>query len=89
MRDDTPARERRAEEIGLFRYGLISDVIRSADGDASIKLYERLREKAAHAYCIPGTRRTRVAEETMRDWIQLYKAGGFDALKPKPRKDIG
>ena len=27
--------------------------------------------------------------ETLRDWMQLYGAGGFDALKPKPRKDIG
>jgi transposase InsO family protein len=27
--------------------------------------------------------------ETLRDWLGLYRAGGFDALKPKPRKDIG
>jgi putative transposase len=89
MRDDTSGRDKRTEEIALFRYGLISDVIRPADGHASIKLYERLREKAGRSYCIPGTRRTHVAVETLRDWIQLYQAGGFDALKPKPRKDIG
>jgi putative transposase len=89
MRDDTEAREKRAEEIALFRYGLISDVIRPADGDGSLKLYERLREKAGRSYCIPATRRTHVAVETLRDWIKLYRAGGFDALKPKPRKDTG
>jgi transposase InsO family protein len=25
----------------------------------------------------------------MRDWMKLYQDGGFDALKPRPRKDIG
>lgn len=89
MKDDTDRRAQRAEEIGLFRYGLISDLVRPAGGEANRRLYERLREKAGGSYCIPGSRRTRVAEETMRDWIQLYKEGGFDALKPKARKDIG
>lgn len=89
MRDDKPERDKRAEEVALFRYGLISDMLRPADGDASIKLYERLRDKARRSYCIPGTRRTHVAVETMRDWMKLYQQGGFDALKPRPRKDIG
>jgi putative transposase len=30
-----------------------------------------------------------VAVETLRDWLSAYKAGGFDALRPKPRADIG
>ena len=25
----------------------------------------------------------------MRDWLQLYRRGGFDALYPKPRADRG
>jgi putative transposase len=89
MKDDPEARAKRAEEIGLFRYGLISDLIRPDDGDPPLTLYERLRAKAGRSYCIPATQRTRVAVETLRDWIQLYKEGGFDALKPKPRKDLG
>ena len=89
MRDNETERAQRAEEVALFRYGVISDVIRPAEGDDDKTRYERLRAKAGRTYCIPGTRRTRVAVETLRDWIQLYCAGGFDALKPKPRKDIG
>jgi putative transposase len=91
MNDPRSAREQRAEEIALFRYGLISDLVRPADGDPSTRptLYARLREKAARSYCIPGSRRTHVAVETMRDWLALYREGGFDALKPTPRKDIG
>jgi putative transposase len=91
MKDDKSARERRAEEVALFRYGLISDLILPAAGDdlPTPTLYTRMRTKARLSYCIPGTRRTHVAVETMRDWMTLYKEGGFDALKPKPRKDIG
>jgi transposase InsO family protein len=89
MKDDSEARAKRAEDVALFRYGLISDLVRPDDGDPNLKLYERLREKAGRSYCIPSTRRTHVAVETLRDWMQLYRQGGFDALKPKPRKDIG
>jgi putative transposase len=89
MRDDETRRAERAEQVALFRYGLISDLVHPAAGDEQRLLYERLREKAAKSYCIPGSRRTRVAVETLRDWLTLYKAGGFDALRPKPRADIG
>jgi putative transposase len=89
MNDDESRRANRAEEIALFRYGLISDVLHPAAEDEGRRLYERLREKASKSYCIPGSRRTRVAIETLRDWLTAYKAGGFDALRPKPRGDIG
>jgi len=89
MRDDESKRAERAEQIALFRYGLISDLVHPAEGDEHRRLYERLRDKAAKSYCIPGSRRTHVAVETLRDWLTAYKAGGFDALRPKPRADIG
>jgi len=87
MQDDETRRAERAEQIALFRYGLISDLVHP--GDDARRLYERLRDKAAKSYCIPGSRRTRVATETLRDWLTAYKVGGFDALRPKPRADIG
>jgi len=87
MRDDETRRAERVEQIALFRYGLISDLLHP--GDDTRCLYERLRDKTAKSYCIPGSRRTRVAVETLRDWLTAYKAGGFDALRPKPRADIG
>ncbi|MGA2451500.1 MAG: hypothetical protein ABTD50_22820 [Polyangiaceae bacterium] len=77
MRDDETGR---AERVALFRYGLISDLVHP--GDETRGLY-RLREKAAKSNCIPGSRRT------LRDWLGAYKASGFDALRPKPRADIG
>ena len=81
-------RTEHVEQIALFRYGLIAELDRPSP-DEGRKLYARLKEKAKKSYCIPGSRRTSVAVETLRDWLDLYRAGGFDALKPKPRKDIG
>lgn len=52
-------------------------------------LYERLRQKAAADYTIPGSSRTRVAAETMHHWIKAYRHGGFEALYPKGRADRG
>ncbi len=89
MRDDETRRAERAEQVALFRYGLISDLVHPAAGDETRRLYDRLREKAAKSYCIPGSRRTHVAVETLRDWLGAYKAGGFEALRPKARADIG
>jgi transposase InsO family protein len=75
-------------QVALFRYGLIADLIHLPRGKGS-RLYAKLREKAALDYTIPGTHRTRVEVETIRDWLGQYRRGGFDALKPKPRSDIG
>ena len=52
-------------------------------------MVDKMRDKAGQPYTIPGTNRTRVAAETIRGWIKLYRYGGFDALYPKPRTDRG
>jgi transposase len=79
--------KKRSEEVALFRHGLIADLARMEPGTKG--LYRLLEVKAAADYCIPGSTRTRVAEETLRTWLRLYRRGGFEALKPKPRKDAG
>lgn len=75
------------QAIALFRYGLIADVLHLPAGSRG--LYECLRQKAAAYYTIPGSSRTRVAAETLRHWIKLYRRGGFEALYPKARADRG
>ena len=74
-------------EIALFRYGLIADLVRLPPGTKG--LYRQLEQKAAKEYTIPGTSRTSVAAETLRDWLKRYRKGGFDALLPKARADRG
>jgi transposase InsO family protein len=77
----------RRHAIALFRYGLIADLVRLQPGSKG--LYALLTQKAAGEYTIPGSSRTRVAEETIRDWLKAYRRGGFEALLPKPRADRG
>ena len=76
-----------ADTVALFRYGLIADLRDVRPGDRS--LHARLEEKADREYDIPGTTRRRVAAGTLREWLYAYRRGGFDALKPRPRRDVG
>jgi len=82
MNDDT---KKLNEQIALFRYGVIADLTQRETGKPGIG--ERLKQKAAQTYCIPGTLRTRVAEETIRGWIKMYKQGGFLQLNEKAGKN--
>ena len=75
------------QAVALFRYGLIAELLHRPNNQPG--LYQRLREKASQDYQIPGSLRQRVAAETLRHWIKDYKRGGIDALKPKPRNDLG
>jgi transposase InsO family protein len=77
----------RRQAIGLFRYGLIAELAQLPPGHKGLS--ERLAAKAALEYTIPGSTRTRVAAETLRDWLKAYRRGGFDALLPKERADRG
>ena len=57
-KDQTTESGQRADEVALFRYGLIADLVHLQPGERGI--YARLREKAAQTYDIPGSRRGRV-----------------------------
>ena len=76
-----------SENVALFRYGIISDFVNLPPGTKG--LYAQIKKKAEQDYLIPGSRRTIVAEETIRSWLKKYRVGGFDALLPKERKDKG
>ena len=76
-----------ARAVALFRYGVIAELLRLPPG--SPERAEALRAKAQQDYAIPGSRRTRIAAQTLRDWLRLYDQGGFDGLHPKPRADRG
>ena len=75
------------KEVALFRYGIIADFVNLPPGTKG--LYAQIKIKAEQDYLIPGSRRTKVAEETIRSWLKKYRVGGFDALLPKERKDKG
>ena len=74
------------QKIALFRYGVIAELL-SLHGQKGIQAV--LQEKAARTYQIPGSHRTRIASETIRGWLKLYRKRGFDGLIPKLRRDLG
>lgn len=74
------------EKVALFRYGLIADLLHLSPNEG---LYRKLREKAEKSFSIPGSRRTKVAAETIRGWLGKYRRQGFEGLTPKPRRDVG
>ena len=77
----------RCNAIALFRYGLIADLLHWPRGKRGMSAL--IEEKAGREYDIPGSRRCRVAPETIRGWLKAHRRSGFDALLPKPRSDRG
>ena len=82
--DQETTRRARAREVGLFRYGLISDAL---DAGLSTKQRGRLiRAVAARIHPGPFGAPVRVSRASLDRWIRAYRAGGFAALVPAPRR---
>lgn len=74
----------RANAIGLFRYQLICPAL---EGGLSTKQRGRLvREIAGRHHVDPFGTRVQIARPTLDRWIRRYRAGGFEALVPEPRR---
>jgi len=84
QQEEDNARRARAREVGLFRYGLIAEALEPA---LSTKQRGRLvRSIAARAQPGPFGAPVRVSRATVDRWIRDYRAGGFAALVPAPRR---
>ncbi len=83
----TDNKQEHLQQVALFRYGLIADLIHLPRGTKG--MYERIRKKAGIEYDIPGSTRTHVAPETIRGWLKQHRRHGFDGLVPKLRNDRG
>lgn len=75
-------RAERARRVGLFRYELIQDVI---DPQLSTRQRGRMvRELAEREHPGPFGEPVRVSRQTIDRWIRWWRAGGFEALVPRP-----
>jgi len=70
----------------LFRYSLIREAADPALSKADRGLL--VRGLAARDHVGPDGTRVRVGRSTLDDWIRDWRAGGFDALVPKPRAAV-
>lgn len=73
----------RATEVALFRYALIRE---AADPALTTRQRGRLvRDTASRIHRHPDGGEVTVGRSTLDEWIRAWRAGGFEALKPKPR----
>ena len=81
--------EKQREEVTLFRFGVISDLVcsRLTPGEMA----SRIREKSRQRWLIPNSNRTGISESTIRRWVSLYQNSGSQlaALTPRERSDRG
>lgn len=74
-------------ELAYFRFALIAPVIQKIYPDSSVAAYcRRVTEKPIIR---PDGTPFQYNPATLERWINLYKAGGMDALMPKERSDKG
>ena len=64
-------------EVALFRFSIIADLLSLPVGSA---ITARIAQKATQVYLIPGTRRTRIAPETIRGWLRQLTAALQDSV---------
>ena len=77
------------EDIALFRYGVISELVSSRLDPG--ELTHLITNKSEQRWHIPGTSRTRISSSTIRRWLRLYENSGRDlaSLYPAKRCDRG
>ena len=77
-----------AEEVAVFRHGLIGQIaVQSLTHGQRIELLRRISEQRVRP---PGSDTTRCySVPTLERWLYAFKHGGLDALVPRARGDKG
>jgi putative transposase len=74
----------RAEDVALFRYGLVREA-----SDGRLSKAERgamVRALAARSHPGPSGEPVVLSRTTIDRWLRAYRKGGFAALRPGPRR---
>jgi transposase InsO family protein len=69
----------------LFRHAILGDILSRKPRRGQLR--PALKQLAQQTYQDHHGRSRRVAYKTLEEWYYKYCSGGFDALKPRPRKD--
>ena len=78
-------REQRGLEIASFRYRIIADGAEAVGAGVAAAI----ETAAQRTYVHPDGHSVGVSARTLWRWLQLYRAGGLAALRPKRRTDAG
>lgn len=75
------------EQIALFRYAIISQLISCLDDSKSKQDY--FKKTSEKKYVDPYGKSVTVSSGTIERWYYNYRKYGFESLKPQKRKDLG
>jgi len=85
---DTLIPKDHAEAVAIFRSEIIGALVRRELDHGELR--QALREIGLKRYRPPGLDRTKpISIPTLERWYYAYKAGGLQALRPRPRSDRG
>ncbi len=78
------------QEVGVFRYGVICDLIDAVRLDYGEK-NRLIQEKCDRQWRIPHSCKTSISRSTILEWVKKYKESGheLESLYPKTRQDAG
>ena len=84
---DHEEKERDRQKIADFRYSVVGELCNPYLTDDEKKVL--IKEKMERLYVIPGSKKTGITTETIRNWATKYKLYGKEGLLPKQREDRG
>lgn len=74
------------EEIALFRYRVIAEVVSEPSGSERQRLMEEISRRQ---HDIPHSDRTTIGKRTLQRWVRDYLERGLEGLEPAERLDAG
>ncbi len=80
-------KERLRQQIADFRYSVVGELCNPYLTDDEKKVL--IKEKTERFYAIPGSKKTGITSETIRNWATKYKLSGKEGLLPRQREDRG
>lgn len=73
------------EQLAAFRYSLIAPIVSRQTPLAPGELKAYLAQAASQVYHIPGSTKSNVSIRTLERWLNHYRRGEWDGLKPSGR----
>ena len=78
--------DKKRHDIAVFRFGLIAPAANKTHTGTQAEYFRQVTQTELD---VPHVGLVRYKPETLRRWLSAYRTGGFAALIPKPRSDVG
>jgi putative transposase len=75
------------DDLGVWRFGIISPLLHYVNDE--LPLHTQIRMLSEKTFVTPDGKQKKLCADTLRYWLDRYRAGGLDALRNKARIDQG